>query len=275
MKERKVEFLQDFSNSIGYAIGSFGRYGSGKSRLGVTGPDITGIIPIDKKTRRTVETVMKEMGKVYGRNILMPPENFIEYVNPFKAEAMEEEEAKRFYQERVDRIKDVAHSLLNNKDVRLIVFDTFEEYYKNMLYAFYGKKGSKFKKTDKDRTYQDRSEANTDCHDLIRALSAKPLLLTNTSKEEWYKDKVTGRDIWDGFKNLGYSCEAMIEHQSNSSYIPDDENTGWKFRLNVRGCQANFILQGPEGNPLLEDDMITFANLAMAVFPESDPEMFI
>lgn len=277
----ELEFVGGFSPSHSFVIGGFGRFGTGKSRFAVTGPDVTGIIPIDQKTRRTVEAAMKELDKSYGKNILMPPEDFIKYMRPLEAEAMDEAKSKEFYRQRVERVKEYAFALLNHRDVRLICLDTAWEFFDDIRYAHYGRTGSKFKKLDGDKKgYQDKSEAEREFRDFIRAMKSKPLLLMHPAKEEWAQPKpgadrkATGLDTWEGFKLLGHSCEAVVEFTSNPKYNPNDDEQAWKFRLNVRGCQANFELQGPDGNPLLEDGMITFNNLCSYVFPDAPEGMF-
>ena len=119
-----ISFVTGFSSSLTFVIGTLGRYGSGKSRFQVTGPDITGIIPLDQKTRRTVENTMKELGKTFGKNILMPPVDFIQEPNPIQTARMDTEASKEFYRNRVERIKDYLLNLHANPDVRLICLDT-------------------------------------------------------------------------------------------------------------------------------------------------------
>lgn len=270
---KELPFVSDFSSHLSFVIGSIGRYSSGKTRLPVTGPDLTGIIPIDQKTRRTVENTMKELGKKFNRNILMPPVDFLKEMNPMAAARLNEEDSKEHYRTRVERVKEYALGLHAHPDVRLICLDTFAQFYQDICYAIYGRTGHKYKKLDGGKSFQDRSDANQEAKDFIRALASKPLLLTNTEKDLYEGNKVVGKTN-EGFKFLGNSCEAMIWHEANNAFDAEDENKNWKFAVTYIACQSNVELQGPDGRRYLTDELITFENVARAAFPDADEGMF-
>src|SRR5262252_1566 len=64
-------------------MNAFGLDTSGKTRFPLTGPELIGYIPLDRKTRRTVEKASKETGKRF----LIPKNDFIREVNPLKLTA--------------------------------------------------------------------------------------------------------------------------------------------------------------------------------------------
>lgn len=268
---KELSYVSEFTHQLSFVIGSHGLFSSGKTRLPVTGPDKTFILPIDSKCRRTVENNMRAMGKEFGRNILMPPLDFIEYLNPMQAERMDEEASKKFYRDRVEKCKEWLLAAHKEPDVKLICIDTATEMYADLCYAYYGREGSKFKKISDKQGYKDKSDANTEYRDLIRYLGTKPLLLIHTSKDEYLKggSKPIGL-MPEGFKYTGNMCEVVVLHEMNKEFDEDDSEKNWRFALGIQSCQDRVELQGPEGRRVLLDDAISMSNLMTLTFPDTD-----
>ena len=271
-----LEFVTSFSTQLSFVIGSHGEFSTGKSRLGVTGPDLTFFLPIDMKSRRTVENNMRSMGKKFGKNILIPPENFIEQINPMQAARLDEETSKKFYRDRVERCKEYLLAAHDHKDVRLIVIDDATALYQDISFACYGRDGWKVKKIGDTKTYKDKSVADQEYIDLIRALGTKPLLLLHKSKDD-YGDGVSNKKsnkpigrTYEGYKWTGNLCMVGIMHEFNRQFDEESDDMNWRFRVTVQACQDRVELQGPDGVGLLRDEMLTLGNLMPLVFPDSN-----
>ncbi len=268
-----LQFVTEHSRQLSFVVGSHGEFSSGKTRLAVTGPDVTFVLPIDMKSRRTIENNMKSMGKKFGKNILIPPEDFIEHINPAQAARMDEEGSKKFYRTRVERCKEYLLGAHEHKDVRLIVVDDATQLYQDISFACYGREGFKVKKIGESKTYKDKSVADQEYIDLIRFLGTKPLLLLHKSKDDYGSDKKSNKPIgrtYEGYKWTGNLCMAGVQHEFNRDYDEGDPNKNWRFGLSVCQCQDVVELQGPDGKLMLTDDMITMPNLMMRVFPDQD-----
>lgn len=270
---KELSYVSEFTHQLSFVIGSHGLFSSGKTRLPVTGPDKTFILPIDSKCRRTVENNMRAMGKEFGKNILMPPVDFIDHLNPMQAERMDENASKEFYRNQIETCKEWLLAAHANKDVKLIAIDTAGELYNWMRFAYYGREGSKFKKLDAGGKsgYKDMTDANQEFRDLIRYLGTKPLLLLHMSKDEYLKggSKPIGL-TFEGFKFMGNACEVSIMHEFNKEFDEEDADKNWRFAITIQSCIDRVELQGPEGRRILLDDSINMGNLMQLVFPDQD-----
>lgn len=267
---KALPFVESFAHQLSFVIGSHGLFSCGKSRLGVTGPSTTFILPLDPKTRRTVEKNMKEMGKKFGKDILMPPEGFIEELSPMQASRLDKETSTKHYRKRVEMCKEYLLAAHANPNVRLIVVDTATQLYEELCWASYGREGYKVKKIG-DEPYKDKSEANQELVDLIKALRSKPLLLIHRSKDEYVgKARKPIGLTFDGYKYIGNQCDVSIFHEANKEFDADSDESNWRFALSVQACIDAVELQGPNGQRLLMDDMITLGGLMPRVFPDGD-----
>lgn len=254
-------------------IGVFAAYGSGKSRFGVTGPDVCGIIPTDRKTRRTVEnTIEWYRQRGVEKKILMPKIDFVRQVNPMELSRMDEAQSMEHYRKHVDQIKEATWALHSSKDVNCIMIDLFSQFYQDVCWAHYGR-DSKTKKIG-DKTIKDKSDANQEVIDFINSLATKHLILTCKNKDEYHKNTRTGRETWEGFKFMGNHVNVMIELETNPAWNPELNGDGgeenWRFGCNLRNAQDRIDI--PQDQQILTDDMITFGNLASYLYPEFDWE---
>src|SRR3990167_5565968 len=127
---KNIEFTSGSGgHETSLVILSFGEDFSGKSSLGATGPGISAIVPLDRKTRFVAEKRAKEC----GGNIIMPKHDLVRAGNMslragWKSEEQEVEDKEAFkidkdtrkaYREHINMVKDVVWTLHGNKDVRL------------------------------------------------------------------------------------------------------------------------------------------------------------
>jgi len=288
IKLGNVQFTESNQSSTPYIIGTFGPEGSGKTRLPLTGPEVIGFIPLERKS---YATIMKDAAEL-GKRVWQPkdPESLIVSMRKAKqlgtvaglakteaAKEAEENEAnnrlRAYYREYADKIYETVYAMLENADIRTVVIDTFTQFCTIIDSAIYGFK-TKYIKI-KTQTYQDRREFNQEIIDFLNSLAAykKHIILTHRQRDEYKNDKVW-RKTWEGFKFLGNYTNLLVHHESNPEWNPNsnDESKLWHYGLTVRTCQNNPQLEGAEFKRFLTDENISFANLIMAVDPEIDTD---
>jgi hypothetical protein len=283
MKEIKLGDVK-FTNTVDvedfYIILSFGPEGSGKTRLPLTGPEIIGYIPLERKSYATLEKDSRELGK----KILLPkdPEELI--TNPRKAgmlsapekdteKAKEEanDRVRKYYRDYVNKIMDAVYAMLEYDEVRLVVIDTFTKLCTIIDSALYGFQ-DKFIRVQ-GQLYKDRREYRQEVIDFMNSLSVyhKHIILTHTQKDE-YKNNKPWRKTWDGFPQLAHYCKIVVHQETNPKWNPGSniEEQQWHYALSVRTCQDNPLLEGPDGKRFLKDDEISFPALILAVNENAD-----
>lgn len=255
-----IKFDSEITNHDPYIIGVFGAEGSGKTRFGLTGPEVIGCVPLEVKAYKTISETAAELGK----RVFKPSDPNVLLVPNRKVDAMDDLSAQKFFKEHVKKINDVIYGMLEHPDVRTILIDKFTTYVQYVRYAVHGMTGKKVRKIG-ERTFIDLSESNQAIIDVMNSLSAygKTIVLTNSEKAEYVDDKDTGRKIYEGFKYLGSHTNVLVHTEKNPFWKAGSEvkSKAWKFRLNVRQAQGATHLEGPEGNPLLNDDEINITNL--------------
>jgi hypothetical protein len=225
------------------AIGSFGEAGSGKTLLGTSMPPPIGVIPLDRKTRRTIARANEKLGK----KIYFPKEDFIRHAKPMEVALMKPEQAMEFYTKHLTAIKDAIFSFAERKDIASVMIDSGTQLWEDIEFAHFGRAQRIMPR--------DRGPANQEMRDILNALQEKNLLITHQAKEIWRNDKPTGRFEWAGWSKLDYYVNVIIEQTYANK----------EFGLTVKMCQ-----DAPEliGEKLLVDDLITFDNLAINIYPE-------
>jgi hypothetical protein len=291
MKEKKIDLgcsteftTNDNSNSNYFVIGTFGAEGTGKTKFPITGPEVIGFIPLERKSYPTIDAASKELDKVVWRP--KDPEKLI--TNPRKANMLaapkdntekSKDEAndklRAYYRDILNRINDSIYAMLEHDDIRTVVIDTFTQYISIVDSALYGFQ-DKFIKVQ-GQLYKDRREFNQEIIDLLNSFHTynKNVILINRQKDEYNDKGPTGRKVWEGFKFLGNYCNMILHHESNPKWNPNinnDPNRSWHFALSVRTCQQACHLEGPEGYRFLKDDEITIPMLLTTVNPEIDPD---
>lgn len=271
VREFKLEgFTTNIQETVDLSlvIGLYGPQGSGKTRFCATAPDPIGVIPLDRKSRFTVNKTMKEFDQV----VVMPKADFIRHENPIKLATLDDAKTKAYYGDHIKRVMDAAFQLLNHQDIRTIVIDTGTQLWEDIMFKNYGR--------NQRILPRDRGAANQDMIDFLNAMSGKHLLLIHKAAEIWEgpedKAKPSGRFKPSGFGGLGYHSTVVIEMKKNTDY---DTNSGsgrgknWKWATTIIDCQANPELEGPQGREVLTDGDINFKNLATLVYPDS-PELW-
>jgi hypothetical protein len=121
---------------------------------------------------------------------------------------------------------------------------------------------------------QSKAEVRQSLIDFVNSLSMykKTVVLNCACKGDYEVVDGAGnplRNTWDcgAFYMLGSHANVVVELADNKWYDPKKSGSKyeWKYELNVRRCQRNPMLEGPDGNPLLRDDMITLPNLVQAI----------
>ena len=275
-KQIKIEgFTSNLRSTedLNLVIGSFGIQGAGKTRFWTTCPDPIGVIPTNRKTRRTAI----DQAELTGKQIFMPEEDFIRHGNPVELAMLDDKKTREYYAKHVENMLKAAYRLAAHPDIRTIVVDDFSQFCEDVLFKHYG------------RTWRimprDRGPYNQDIIDFINGVSAKNVVLTHKSAEIW-ENKTnakgeetgtpTGKFKQKGFGDLGYHCNVVIEMKKNPAW--DQNGNGkipWKYSIDIRDCQSRPELEGPQGKDLLTDEFITFGNLAMEIFPNEDPARFM
>src|SRR5579864_3520756 len=118
-------------------VGVFGKAGTGKTRLMATAPGL-GVIPLQRKTRPTVEQVLKDLYP--GRKVWWPKnaDDFYKYKNPMEMSLMTLDESRTFYRKLADQIKLGCWSLLDHPEVKTIGIDSGYTLYQIIVSAYYG-----------------------------------------------------------------------------------------------------------------------------------------
>lgn len=270
IKLGNVEFDSNLDNSDPYIIGVFGAEGSGKTRFALTGPEVIGCVPLEMKSYKTITQVCSESGKT----VFKPKDPMSLLVPLRKVNALNEQGAREWYKKHVAKVNEVVYGMLEHPDVRIVMIDKFTTYVTWVEFAINGMSGKYIR--IKDKVYVDKKESNQEIIDVINSWSQykKPVVLTNSERAEYINDKDTGRTVWEGFKYLGSHTNLAVHLESNALWKPGSSDAGksWHFRLNVRKAQGASHLEGPDGNPLLVDDMVSFGELIINIDPTADVE---
>lgn len=282
-------------------VGIFGGPGSGKSRFLASAPGDIGLIPTESKSRQTVLHDAAE----FGKQVILPSINgkevsLIRTANPmmlasipqtcivigdekhkgWTAGALQDEMQKiaesititspapeccqrHYYRWHVNRVKHFAYLMLDHPTIRTIGFDTFGTFVDDVSYANYGITGVI---DPKEYGFAPREDMIKEIREFLNNMSRKNLVLTHHSKGVWRDGKpVAGKTQEDGkFSKLGHYVAVMVEMTRDDKKKLGDEGY---YTMKVKDCQANPVLIGED---VLKDVDITFADLAMKVYPDSD-----
>ncbi len=283
MKETKiasVEFTNDSNhNRDPYVIGLFASESCGKTRFGLTGPSGVGFVISELKSYATIAKDAEELGK----QVLMPKDQLKLIPPSRKLAAMKDDiERQKFYIQHVKMVEDVAYGLLEHPDVKILVFDKFSHYCVWKEFAVNGMT-PKFVKID-NKVYQSKQEVRASITDFINSLSqfGKPIVLNVATKADYEVLDAKGepaRNTWDcgSYYMLGSHCNVIAELERNPFWDmkKSGEKHSWKYGLNIRVCQRNPALEGPDGNPLLRDDEISLPRLIQCIDPNADLEAYL
>jgi hypothetical protein len=237
-------------------VGVFGKAGTGKTRLMATAPGL-GVIPLQRKTRPTIEQVLKDLYP--GRKVWWPKnsDEFYKYKNPMAMSMMDLAESKAFYRELVDKVKYACWSLLDIPEVKTIGIDSGYTLYQMIVAAHYGRS----MRFSAERVAWE--PPNTEMRSLLESLQTKHVVFTTECKEAYSGKVGLGYDDPAGYKQLGYEANALVETQ-----FTVEEGFWW----NIRMCQDRASLQGAEGQKILMGELCEFKYLASTLRPDTSPE---
>lgn len=270
MREIKIEGCSTIlSPDDKPAIGVFGVEGTGKSRFGATAPDPIGLIPLDKKSKRTFEAISKELGK----RIVAPTQPLMSDAKARELSMLDEstkegaDRLKAEYTKVVNSVFELGEKFAKHPDIVTIAVDTNTQFYDWIFFSYFGRK-SKIKPVS-------RAPANQCMIDFINMLRSKNLVLIHRSKEIWkdtgLKDNEgmpiqapSGKFEQDGFKNIGgfltVNCEMTRKLKVSTDGREVSDILAEKFKLRLVTCQTDegVLLEGQE---LLSGEDICWDNL--------------
>jgi hypothetical protein len=237
-------------------LGVYGRAGSGKTRLMATAPGL-GVIPLQRKTRTTVEQVIKDLYP--NRKILWPKnaDEFYKYRDPMELSQMNRDQSKAFHHQLLDRIKQAAWTLLEHPGCRSIGIDPFYMFYDIVLAKHYGKSRRFIRSAEEKVAY---GPPNDETREFITSLQDKNLILTTEAGEAYQGKLALGYDEAKGYKSIGYDVNCLVETRHSAAE---------GFWLDVRMCQDRAELQGVAGQRLLVEKTVEFKFLACEIRPSS------
>jgi len=273
----KTITVKGFSSTITsdptLAVAVYGGEGSGKTEFSCTAPGVIGFIPLERKCRQTVYTARKK----YGKTILLPDKDFIRVTNPIALANLGPDKcsnpsrltppmccAPHYYRAHVDSVKSALMDLYFTPGVDSLVIDSGTQLWEDMLMAHYGR-------TNRIMPL-DRKPCNQEMIDLLNSLSGKNLVITHRTAQVWKGNNPTDKVKLDGFGKIGFFVSAVVRCVNDED--KEEGEDGW-FYMDIDMCQAKPSIAKTAGKKALEDGGMTFANLAMLIFPDSDPEKWI
>jgi hypothetical protein len=251
-------------------LGTHGAPRTGKTHFAGTAPDPIGWLPTDRNSRWTAAKIAKQLGK----KILIPDKDLIRVTgtDALRLSQLPPEEAIKFYRKRMNDLKTMYFRLLENKQVRTVVIDTFGQVWEDVMFANYGR--------NMRILPRDRGAANQEMRDFIGACD-KNLILLHQSKQVWKDDKATDDYEIAGWPHIKFGTNACVEHGkvTKKSAIKNilaleagEEVPTVLFKLNIYDSQANPMLAADAEDSTLYGDACTFQQVAMKIFPSSELE---
>lgn len=287
-------------------VASFGGPRSGKTRLLASAVQATGVkmgmIPLDRNSIPTCIKMEEEHELEIGGMIVYPAKPLFPVADAKAAlraqmvatRAAKKREGDRTQAERdaiqlvkdtykkvVDRVVEQVMMYAGDDEIGIIGIDTGEQLYMFMQLSDFGKLESNMQRN--------RGALNQDFKNIIKLCEDKHLIVTHPSKPE-YKRKpgseegeATGREIMDGWPQIGYNMSVLVEHvkiddaATRSHYCAemdlkpgDVEIPTWLIR--PYSSQVNpWLNRKTYGHCLVNDDC-TFMELGALVFGTVDLE---
>lgn len=234
----------------------------GKTHFSLSAPGPIGYIALD----RNAENVAKKAQKL-GKLI-----HFADFTRGKYAAPLIGKPEPNFHVNRWKAIHDSLHSLMEDKSVRTIVIDTGTQLYEDVRMARLGK-------LTQVMPHQ-YGPVNDELRSLIQQLNTcgKHLIVTHKLDKEYKNDKWDGKSYErKGWKDMSFQCQMVLQHgcemvkEEDESRLEQGHTTRPQFSTTVVDCNQNPLLKGIE----LYDDDNTFLELAMKVYPEADPSLFV
>jgi len=274
-----VQFTSDTPAPSVPVIGVFADEHAGKTRFALTGPDNIGFIVTEMKTYATLEKDAPELGKT----VFKPSDPMSLIASTRKVGMMKSDvDKQKYFMNKVKTIEDSTFGLLEHPDVNLVVIDKFTHYCAWKEFAINGM--SENIVLIGGKPVQRKAEVIQGIIDFLNGLSqfGKPVLLLCSAKPDFDVLDKTGHPVRNTFNCasfyfLGSHTNTTVELMRNPIWDPESnkEKEAWHYRLGVRTCQMRPELEGPEGNPLLEDAMVTLPGLMGQVDPNCDIDFWM
>lgn len=158
---------------------------------------------------------------------------------------------------------------------RTVVVDTFTDIYRLIRMAEFGKT----KQVGQYSYDVVNAPLFKMVDDLTQPGASVNWILIHKMRDEYQKlrgsDKEvrTGKMVRDGWRHINYKVATTIEHYREDAYDPEtgEKVDGAVFGIHIKDCGPNSGLT----NLCLEGDECNFLELAMRVYPDVDPEVWI
>jgi hypothetical protein len=268
VKEIKIAgFSSDLTPGDKPTVSVYGQEGSGKTRFAATAPGPIGLLPLDRKSKRTFEIIAKTL----NTQVVIPKTDYMKPSDLISISLLDSEDkeslgkVKKHYSELVKRVMEDAMKLADHPEIQSIVVDSNTQFWDWIMFSHFGRR-------NQVETFQ-RGAPNQDMIDFINALKHKNLVLLHRAAEVWKdtgeidkngkkKQGPTGKFKAEGCSKLGYliTCEIEMVDKAKAETLDD------KFKVRIRECQNNPLMEGV----LLDEygvmgESITWDNLMTAI----------
>ncbi len=232
----------------------------GKTNFSLTAPGPIGFIALDRNAEN-VAIKAQQQGKTV---------HFADFTRGKFAAPLVGKPSPNFHTERWKAIYDSLQQCIEDKKIRTIVVDTGTQLYEDIRMARLGKLTQVMP--------HHYGPVNDELRSLIQTLntSGKHLIITHKLDKEYKNDKWDGKSYArKGWSDMGFQCQMVIRHECEMVKNEEAEDGGPAIRpqfcTTVMDCNQNPLLKGLE----LYDADSTFFELAMKVYPDADPELFM
>lgn len=244
------------------SLSTEGRERNGKTDFSLTAPGPIGFIALDSNAENVAKKAQKR-----GKEI-----RFADFTKGKYAAPLVGKPSPNFHTDRWKAIHDAIHSLMEDKSIRSIVVDTGTQLYEDIRLARLGKLVQVLP--------HQYGPVNDELRSLIQQLkhSGKHLIVTHKLGKEYKNDKWDGKSYErKGWSDMAFQCHMSLRHdcvmvkEEDENRLNEGHTTRPQFSTLIVDCNQNPLLKGIE----LYDDENTFLELAMKVYPDADPALFV
>lgn len=234
----------------------------GKTHFALTAPGPIGYVALDLNAEN-VAVKAQQQGKAI---------KFADFSRGKFAAPMVGKPDVNFHVNRWKAINETLLSLAEDSNIRSIVVDTGTQLYEDIRMYKLGKLTQVMP--------HHYGPVNDELRALIQTLngSGKHLIVTHKYDKEYKNDKWDGKSYArKGWSDMAYQCQINLRHEcemvkeDREEEIEQGRTVRPQFCTVVEDCNQNPLLKGLE----LYDEASTFLELALKVYPDADPELFI
>lgn len=244
----------------------------GKTQLGLTAPKPLVVISMDPNTKVLVDKYRRENPEavIHVKDFTRRPLDLIDDIN----------ECKRHW----NQIKDFIFGCYQNPNYRSMLLDTGTQMWEDVRFAHVGRelpdKSSEDPKATKLSIERIQPRELGPAKQAVRdVMNGCPdhmnLIITHRVKEEWKDNKPTSKFIRDGMPGIEYlaqvECAQWKDPDSGDFYLRLINATG-NGAIHGRAGSYNSAGKYITGADELKNDSITFQEVAMTVYPDSELE---